>query len=271
MGRPPTMARPLRLAVAMNLFDLFIIYLACGAPFGVHRFLSRGDNSVSAYLESLLYALLWILLIPRLLHNGVKSLLRIRADRTRSGPVTFDASGLVRMIDESARTSGAYPGLYTLRDAVDRYSGISSLLSEQDSWRESATDGIFSVSGHPVPDLGSICLRRRNRRDLERHHREAAEDLIRLCRKMVEGSVEPDAITNSFRVLFTGFGDAQAVAALPDAKGSIPAQRGFERVKDKGQAVWETTRLLAHKNAEPALSIRGMNLISRLRNEGWKR
>jgi hypothetical protein len=254
----------------MNLFDLFIIYLACGAPFGVHHFISRADRPFTSLLESSLYAFFWILILPGYFHRHVKGLLTSEEESVNeTGDIFhgYEAARVVKKIDESSRTSSGYPGIYTVREAVERYFGISGLLAEDKTDEKAVGNGIFGISGHPSPDLGAACLRRRNRRELERHHSEASEDLVNLCVKIASDSEFPGPVISSFAELFTIFKDGGAAAELKRTAGKISAPVSSGSIKEREQSQWETSRLIPRKQEHIPLGMTDMTMISSLQNE----
>ncbi len=259
------MACPLRQSQVMTLFDAFIIYLACGAPFGVHRFISGRKHSGASVLDATAYALFWIFLTPRYLHTQIKRLLhREEISVTFGGALLANSESLrfSKDIDESAGSSRTYPGIYVLRESVDRYAGITELLTEADDPDHLSGRALFEISGHPSVEVAAACLARRNRLDLIRHHKESVAELVNLCISIASGSDDPGRVVGSFGELFNGFRDREALLELNNSFAEAKISRAL--VKEKEAPAWETTILLPQRKEKIALALKDLALMSRM-------
>lgn len=171
----------------MNAFEIFIIYLACGAPFGVYFFFQNRHKSVflTALLKSFLTVVVWIPYALRLLNANVTK---------KSSVSKFDSAGetdaaLEKKLDEiekrmlqillDARTEVS---VFEFREVFERYTGLT-LAGQTDEVGENERE-VFKIINHKNSELGAKCLHRRNRLRLEFHQRLASRDFLKLLAKI---------------------------------------------------------------------------------------
>ena len=171
----------------MNAFDIFILYLACGAPFGVYFFFqNRHKSSISrALLKSFLTVVVWIPYALQVLNANVTKKL--------SGS-KFDAAGdsdaaLTKKLDEIEKrmlqillASKTGVSVFEFREVVERYTGLTFARAERDEIGANESE-VFKITNHQNIALGAKCLHRRNRLRLEFHQRLASRDFLRMLAK----------------------------------------------------------------------------------------
>jgi hypothetical protein len=149
----------------MAYFDLVIIYLACGAPFGVYELtITRSKRNVP--LRGLTAALIWPLFAVRHLKRYFEADTRLRDDVQRI------RTGLEREIFSKI----TFGDVFEFREAYQRFTGLAAAVMEQGS----PSHELFIATDHPDPRLASVCLTRRNRTKLDLHLKRSRQDLIRL-------------------------------------------------------------------------------------------
>lgn len=166
----------------MNFSDAAIIYFACGAPAAVYHFLNqKGEQRVRGLRQALFVFLAWPLYLVSLIRdkiprNGsrIYSNRNVIPDSIRERKLLEIRSDLEKAIGEGSAEQAAVLG-----EALERYCGLADALRLQgaDSLEESQ---IFIVSGHENGELATLCLMRRNRSRLIRHHRMARAELLRV-------------------------------------------------------------------------------------------
>lgn len=163
----------------MSFSEIFIIYLAIGAPFAVHSFFGgRMETDVRNAGISLLKLTFWPLFALysgfRFLANSFRTAetgneLRVAAFRKASDEVRADLENLLISANREMRKG-------VLRD-FDRLSGVALAVAESEAVAPTATPRIFEAADHPMPDLAARCIFRRNRSRLAEHRNRACDAL----------------------------------------------------------------------------------------------
>lgn len=196
----------------MLLSELFIIYFAAAAPFGVSRFLSEraaGRRTRNALLKAAGVAAVWpYASLPALLRR-----LRARACETPGGgeahaPEAHGVERLTRAAVNSLREvedilasvgaledAGARHALYAARECVERYAGLALACAWTDAEagptpREMELCRIAGRAGDDLLVAGR-CVHRRNVTRLFAHRERARAELVRALaevRQIAEGA-----------------------------------------------------------------------------------
>ena len=176
------------------LSDIFIIYLAAAAPFGVSRFLSEqagGTATLPALLRSAGAALAWPLTsLSRLLgRDGAEATSEGRDhDSQRVERVKRAAVNALRAFEDSLEEARAKPDeagrhtLYSARECVERYAGLALAAAQANpearpSEREMELCRIAGRGGDDLLTAGR-CVHRRNVTRLVAHRERASAELV---------------------------------------------------------------------------------------------
>ena len=218
----------------MNLVDAAIIYFACGAPAAVfHFFDQRGEGRGRKVRQSLLVFLAWPLYLVRLLREKT---LQIGSQQYSSGtgsPDSVREEKLRRIRSALEREVSLGPEYRSgrIRDAFERYCGLADAVRE--SGRNPIVESpIYTVSGHENTELATLCLMRRNRTRLIRHHNSAREELLRM---FVNGN-GPDSNGNTPEELFRLMDDQEGLSILKERPQILTAPN----VQSLGNEVWSS-------------------------------
>ncbi|MET0625905.1 MAG: hypothetical protein ABW250_23425 [Pyrinomonadaceae bacterium] len=185
---------------AMILSDIFIIYLAAAAPFGVSRFLSEqacGARTQTALMRGAGAALAWPFtslrrLAGRASRRGLRTgvseggdFVEQRVERAKRAAVNslravedaLEDAGVIKDRDEAGRFA-----LYAAREAVERYAGLA-LASEGASPEARPTARemeLCRIAGRGGDDLltAGRCVHRRNVTRLVAHRDRASAELL---------------------------------------------------------------------------------------------
>jgi hypothetical protein len=183
----------------MLLSDIFIIYLAAAAPFGVSRFLSeraRGTAALPALLRGAGAALAWpFTSLKRLLGRAslwrgggavgfggrahderrVERVKRAAVNALRAVEDSFEA--MRPPVDEAGRHA-----LYAARESVERYAGLASAAAQASPGaRPTAREmELCRIAGRGGDDLltAGRCVHRRNVTRLVAHRERASAELV---------------------------------------------------------------------------------------------
>lgn len=162
--------------MSVMLFDVLIVYLACGAPFAVYRATAREAETRLRLLARIASALfLWPAILFLLLADRIK--LSLNGEQTR-----HENLEAVRIAIEATFVSNSSDpaSIFEFRDAFNRYAGLEKASFES---IPKAKFEVFQVVKHPNPVLASRILSRKNLKKIDRHKllagRELAAELAR--------------------------------------------------------------------------------------------
>jgi hypothetical protein len=181
----------------MTIFDLIVIYLACGAPFGVYFFLHFRKRSFSRqlWLKTILTFLFWIPFAYRLLVNGKikRKLFQLRFDaRTISDSEQESESSLLKHKIERVFLDAKFPlSIYEVREVFDRYAGLTSACQNPGKPVSEQAAELFRIAKSENVNLGAICLERRNQKRLGFHQSQAREDFLKLLEQLIAKIARP--------------------------------------------------------------------------------
>lgn len=184
---------------AMILNELFIIYLAAAAPFGVARFLSEhsgGAPARTALFKAVGAALGWpFASLPRLLRRlaslrtGETNAAEQHApDERRVEEVTRAAVNSLRAVEDLLADAGALDEeserhkLYAARECVERYAGLATACANATADARPTTREmeLCRIAGRGGDDLlvAGHCVHRRNVTRLVAHRERASSELV---------------------------------------------------------------------------------------------
>ena len=183
----------------MIVSELFIIYLAAAAPFGVARFLSEHSSGApkgKALFKAAGAALSWpCTSLPRLLRRlaslrtKVTNAVELNApDERRVEEVKRAAVNALRSVEDLLLEAGALEGeserhkLYAARECVERYAGLAVACAEAtaDAKPTPREMELCRIAGRGGDDLlvAGRCIHRRNVTRLVAHRERAAGELV---------------------------------------------------------------------------------------------
>lgn len=235
----------------MNFSDFIIIYLACGAPFGVYFFLQNRTKlkSFTLWLNSFLTAVVWFPYAFRFLHTFVTGMFLkfkfskiIKSDLLRKRRIETFEKKFAQML-RSAETGFS---LFDFRETFQRYAGLTQTFQTVIDWNETGENEkeVFRAAGHEKVELAAKCLHRRNLKRLQSHQSLARTDLIQMLCKL--DSQLPDS--GDFRRLVTEFvqdlNDVEAQKSFDDYFLKTSQTGGESVVNISEQDLWKTE---AHK------------------------
>jgi len=173
----------------MNILDLTIIYLACGAPFGVYYYLVNRPQK-NGWLKSIFISLLWFPFAIQLLISRVTKRLSEREfsvksrDRHESNELNRGKKNFEAFLPEN----GSFISLFELREIIDRYAGLTLAKNIDVAAPAKHEEELFRASGGTTLEISSICLNRRNRAKLLSHQRDARTDFLKMLGELFEFS-----------------------------------------------------------------------------------
>lgn len=175
----------------MNLRDLIIIYLACGAPFGVYYLLQNRNLSETKFLwlKSLSRFVFWI---PFALHLVArKSFFTKLYTNSFDKPSVSDAKKefeierIKKFFENLMLKKDFALSIYEFREIFDRYVGLTIEIQKDNNEVSSTEKEIFRITNHTNKNIAEICLNRRNRRRLSFHQKLARQDFLEVFDKFI--------------------------------------------------------------------------------------
>ena len=208
----------------MNLTDFIIIYLACGAPFGVHFFLQQraASNCKNLWLKTLLAFVFWIPLAVLLIRKikNAKWLAVSNLNRNFSGEPNFaeQTSAIQKNLETLLLESDTSISLFEFRRTLERYANLTALLNDEAETLTEREKEIFRAAKITDVEIAAVCLHRRNRKRLAFHQTEARKDFLQMI-EVLSDSVED---TKKFKNLTDEF-----VRLLNDASARESIEKSF--------------------------------------------
>jgi hypothetical protein len=229
----------------VTIIDAIIIYLACGAPFGVYTFLQNREtfSVTTLWIKTILAWAIWPIQAIEVVSRGHKV-------KTIPG-TNFDASQVLDARDEKRIAKikkvfestflerDAPAAIYEFREVFERYTGLSTALmtvEPEGSYHESE---LHRVTGHKNSAVASACLNRRNLLRLVKHQIEAREDFYKVLVRLA-GFPENLAIASVLaRELADILKDGTAESDLKRIFAEMPQTAAPDSVNEQGRELWK--------------------------------
>lgn len=201
----------------MTLSDFAIFYLTLGSPAGVVAFLKISRQGWRpAVTRGLLIWFAWPVAVAYLAsrpskRRAIYDLLGEGADRRQNWGVRG-----VRARDLNAMAAAALgsAGTFVFRDIVDRYVALAEAVESSSSDVSDTTVADFFISaGSRAPEIGTLCLARKNRERLKRHLSKARVDLTDAVTRIPTTDARREARALLI-LMFDSFGDAEGRRAI---------------------------------------------------------
>jgi hypothetical protein len=178
------MAQTLPKIKAMNFFDIFIIYLACGAPFGVYYFVNHRKHHPHAFFKTILISLFWIPfaigLWQRYVTKKLPNPIFSKKEVLREEEILETKKHLENIF---IKNKSGIP-IFELREIFDRYIGLTDSVLNQDNSIETRSN-FFEIAGNENAGIAAKCYQRRNRKLLFFHHTIAGQDFLKTISECV--------------------------------------------------------------------------------------
>lgn len=232
----------------MNLRDLLIIYLACGAPFGVYFFLQNRNHLESniLWLKSLLRFVFWIpfaiqmvarkSLFTNLYNSGFDQFSNLDAQKE------LEIEEIKKFFENILAEKAFKLAIFEFREIFDRYTGLSLEIQSENNDASPAEKEIFRITNHSHKKLAEICLHRRNRKRLTFHQKLARQDFFEILDKFIDKSNEPQNLFNKALKLADMLNDHEAQRIIENlSKESLQTQDEMN-VNNSGTEIWKSEK-----------------------------
>jgi hypothetical protein len=146
----------------VTIADIIVVYLSCGAPFGVLVFLSKHARpSVRTMGESLLAAVFWPIVALSWTH---RRLLFRQQTHQRTVPARIESKLLIH------------------HPTWAEYETLTRAMLDVSSDRALPTGELFEIAGHSNPQVAAICSERKRNALLDRRRQASSAALLELLR-----------------------------------------------------------------------------------------
>lgn len=232
----------------MNLRDLFIIYLACGAPFGVYYFLQNRKHLETKilWLKSLARFVFWIplaiqivarkSLFTNLYGNGFDKSANSDAKRE------FEIEAIRKFFENILFITDLKLSIYEFREIFDRYAGLSLEIQSANEEFSGAEAEIFRITNHTNKKLAEICLHRRNRKRLIFHQKLARRDFFEILNNFLDSTTEPQNIFDNVSNLATLLNDFEAQNMIENISKESLQTREKQNVRNLEKELWNSEK-----------------------------
>lgn len=232
----------------MNLLEIFIVYLACGAPFGVYFFFQnrRYSKTFSLILKSFLTVIVWIPYAFQLLNANITKKINTKK---KSGLFFENADSTVSELEKKLeeKTKQMQQNLpkdksfdvsvFEFREVVERFAGLT--LALKNSNENEFESELLEIAKHKNATLGTKCLQRRNRSRLEFHQTQASNDFLKLLENFSTTASEKFRIAAFEFAKLLDDGETlervQTLFAKP-----LQTEKDFTVIKQGEKAVWSS-------------------------------
>lgn len=232
----------------MNLRDLLIIYLACGAPFGVYYFLQNRKHLETKilWLKSLIRFVFWIPLAIQMVarRSFFTNLYANRFDKALNSDAKkeFEIEEIKKVFENILSITDLSLSIYEFREIFDRYAGLSlEIQSENEEFSKSETE-IFRITNHTNKKLGEICLHRRNRKRLTFHQNLARRDFFAILDKFVDRTNEPQNIFDNVSKLVALLNDFEALKLIENISQESLQTGEKQNVRNLEKELWNSEK-----------------------------
>jgi hypothetical protein len=229
----------------MNLFDLFIIYLACGAPVAVYFYLTnrRRLYSKQLWLKTILNFFFWIPFFfqitrkSRILDKFLKN--RFASKNISDEHFEKEIFAVQKNIEKLLPGNDPSVSIYEFREVFERFVGLSKACADNRNGKPNDTDReIFRVSNRNDVEIAARCFHRRNLNRLLFHHTQAEKDFLQLIDEVSRIVSDPEKLCIHAKKVAKILENSKVESALEKMFGDRLQTNKNLSVKDLEKDLW---------------------------------
>ena len=226
----------------MNSTDILIIYLACGAPFGVYYFLQNRAKLASGklWLNTFFAFAFWIPAAIEFLRESKFFNRTASIDRDTESIREKKLNLIQKRFEKILQESSLKISIFEFREMIDRYIGLTYAQQSKNEKPSLAEKEIFRISKNNNSEIAAICLERRNQKRLSFHQTGAREDFLGFVSQLSETSAYSKVIGVLAIEFVKTLKDLEAIAALEKLFDSDSQTGKYFDVKQLEKAIWNT-------------------------------
>jgi len=233
----------------MNAVDFIIIYLACGAPFGVYFYFqnhsrnqpkTRWLKTVSAFVFWIPFALFIICK-----SKSIKNLFTPDFNKKFSGNLKIERNlySVQKTIEKILLESRSEILLFEFRQTIERYAGLTLLIQNAAAKIPGQEKEIFRVVETKNIETAALCLQRRNRKRLAFHQTKARQDFLHLIRDLSASVSDTTKFENSVGEFVNLLDDSTAQKSLEKLFAVSLQTDNPQSVRQLEKVLWKTETL----------------------------
>lgn len=254
----------------MNLRDLFIIYLACGAPFGVYYFLQNRNRAETKilWLKTLIRFVVWIPFALQMVARSslMTKLYNFSFDRTSEADAKKEREieEIKKLFEGILLENKISLSIYEFREVFQRYIGLSLEIQNENQEISPAEREIFRITDHTNKNLAEICLNRRNRKRLSFHHKLARRDFFEIFKTFLEHASESTLLFQQAFKLSVLLGDSEIRNQIENLSNETLQTQSKEIVKKPENELWKSDKHKPLTDARISTNLQAMTARANL-------
>ena len=191
----------------MNLIDVFIIYLSCGAPVGVYFYFQNRRRlfSKQLWLKTVLNFVFWIPFFLQIIQRSktVENLFKTKTEfGLDSSKKALKLGLLQKRLEKALIENRVQFSIYEFREVFERFVGLSLVLPDSNKNVGAHEREIFLIENRKTSEIAARCFHRRNLKRLSFHQTEAEKDFLRMIAEFSDSFSDSSEIRDlTFEVL----------------------------------------------------------------------
>jgi hypothetical protein len=254
----------------MNLRDFFIIYLACGAPFGVYYFLQNRNRLETKilWLKSLIRFVFWIPLALQMVARKslFTNLYSNNFDKTSNldAKKEFKIDEIKKSLENFLTEAKIKFSIFEFREIFDRYVGLTEEINNEAAETSPPEKEVFRITNHTNKNLAEICLHRRNRNRLSFHQKLARRDFFEAIGKFTGKIAAPQNLFNKISELADMLNDSEAQILLEKlSKESLQTEEKLN-VRNLENELWNSEKHKPHQDSKTSTNMQALTATANL-------
>jgi hypothetical protein len=228
----------------MNISDLFIIYLACGAPCAVYFLLQNRKklSSKNLWLKSFLTLVVWIPYAFVLLNDFATRRKQRRRLKEKSA-LEEKLARLQKQLLQFHFDSAPEQRIFEFREVLDRYAGLTLACNSIDQTPNPAESEFFRIALRENSHVAAECLRRRNQSRLKFHQNSARKDFLKIILELKSSVTETELLKAKAIEFVEMLNDAEARQNLEEIFIETLQRRDKTTVQNLEKEVWNSKEI----------------------------
>ena len=225
----------------MNISDIIIIYLACGAPFGVYFFLQNRKKLISSqlWLKSFFTVFVWIPYAFFILNDFATN----NQQKKQIAEQNLLDESLKRIQKEflDIKTSGLNNlSVFELREVLDRYVGLTMVSDFEQKTPADSENELLRISLRQNSQTAAKCLHRQNLKKFKFHQTLARQDFLKVILILKNSNSDSRNIQKLSLEMICLLNDEEAVEPLQVIFETDWQSKAEFPVNDLEKEVWKS-------------------------------
>jgi hypothetical protein len=257
----------------MNLPDFLIIYLACGAPFGVYYFLQNRNRTETKilWLKTILRFVFWIPFAGQMVARTslLTNLYNFSFDKTGESDAKkeLEIEEIKKFFEKIISINDLSFSIFEFREVFDRYVGLSVEIRNTNEEISHGEKEIYRITNHTNKKLGEICLKRRNRKRLSFHQKLARRDFFEIFKKLFETSSDSQTPIDQAVRLAGLLNDFEARQMFENLSSESLQSDGPQNVINLEKEIWNSEKQQPLTETKISTNLQVLTATAKLSNK----